>query len=100
VAIPHPLKNMLKKCGHDSIISTDYNEIKSAKKLILPGVGSFDEGIKNLHKSNLFDILHKKVIDEKVPILGICLGAQLFFQTSEERESKGLYLSHQKQLIE
>lgn len=84
------LLNMLKKLNIKSIISSDANEIGSADKLILPGVGSFDHGIHNLKKYELLHILNKRVIEEKTPILGICLGMQLFTKTSEEGVMQGL----------
>ena len=71
------LKNILKKIGHQAIISNDLNEIRNASKLILPGVGHFNEAMVNLHRLNLIEILNHKVLIEKTPILGICLGMQL-----------------------
>ncbi len=82
--------NMLKKIGVEAIISSDHDEIQNAEKLILPGVGSFDGGMKNLNDLNLTTILHNKVIKEKIPILGICLGMQLFAKKSEEGILEGL----------
>jgi len=73
-----------------SLISSDKNEIALAEKLILPGVGNFKNGITNLYNLDLIDILHKKVLEEKIPILGICLGMQLFSRFSEEGNSVGL----------
>ncbi len=58
--------------------------IMSADKLILPGVGSFAEGVLRLRNSGIGLALRKKVMDEKVPILGICLGMQLLASTGEE----------------
>lgn len=84
------VKNMLKKVGHKSIISSDINDIESAEKLILPGVGSFDYGMTQLKNYNLIEVLNKKVIIDKTPILGICLGMQLFSNSSEEGLKPGL----------
>lgn len=84
------IKNMLRKAGFDGIISSDANEIAKATKLILPGVGSFDHAVKNLRSSNFMDVLNKKVLQDKVPILGICLGMQLMTESSEEGSEKGL----------
>jgi glutamine amidotransferase len=83
------IANMLKKIGKNSVISSDYNIIKNAKKLILPGVGAFDNAIKNIHNLGLFDLLNEKVLVEKVPILGICLGIQLFTKRSDEGTLNG-----------
>ncbi|MEM9077491.1 MAG: imidazole glycerol phosphate synthase subunit HisH [Bacteroidota bacterium] len=83
------IKNMLKKIGHSSIISSEVEEIEKAGKVILPGVGSFDAAMMNIKRRNLFDVLNYKASDEKVPLLGICLGMQLLTNSSEEGEEKG-----------
>ncbi len=82
--------NMLKKIGEQSIISSDPEVISQAKKLILPGVGAFDQGMTNLNERGFLPILNRKVIEEGVPILGLCLGMQLFTQSSEEGKLPGL----------
>ncbi|MDP2388233.1 MAG: imidazole glycerol phosphate synthase subunit HisH [Bacteroidota bacterium] len=85
------VQNMLKKINvKDVIISGDIDVVSKAEKLILPGVGSFDAGMNNLLNSGLIDTLNKKVLEEKVPILGICLGMQLMTLRSEEGSKKGL----------
>lgn len=83
------IKNMLKKIGEQSIITSDPLEVQKAEKLILPGVGSFDNGVRNLKELGIWDILNQKVLEEKIPILGICLGAQIMTKGSEEGEEKG-----------
>jgi glutamine amidotransferase len=82
--------NMLKRIGIESSVSSNIEDIKKADKLILPGVGSFDEGIKNLEQLNLISVLSEKVIEGETPILGICLGMQLFSKKSEEGILEGL----------
>jgi len=84
------IQNMIKKIGSESIITSDISLIEKAEKFILPGVGKFDYGIEQLHKKNIIPILNQKVLIEKTPILGICLGLQLFTKHSEEGEKKGL----------
>lgn len=84
------VKNMIKKIGGDSIITSDSELIKDADKIILPGVGAFDNGMANLKNLGLIDLLNKKVIIDKTPVLGICLGMQLMTQSSEEGTLKGL----------
>jgi imidazole glycerol-phosphate synthase subunit HisH len=76
--------NMLKKVGQKSIISSKTSDIESAEKLILPGVGAFDLGMNQLLQMSVIDTLNKRVIKDKIPILGICLGLQLFANQSEE----------------
>lgn len=84
------IANMIKKVGYKCIITSDLEEIKKATKLILPGVGSFDNGMKNLEKLGMIEVLNQKVLIEKTPILGICLGMQLMTKSSEEGNLVGL----------
>lgn len=84
------IKNMLRKIGSDSVITSDHSIIQKAEKLILPGVGSFDQGMKNMQERKLIPLLNQKVLEEKIPVLGICLGMQLFTQKSEEGAFAGL----------
>jgi glutamine amidotransferase len=71
------------------VISSDLEVIKNASKLILPGVGHFANGMKNIKDYNLEDILNEKVLVEKIPILGICLGMQIMTKKSEEGDVAG-----------
>lgn len=84
------IQNMIKKIGGKAQITSDVAQIAAAEKLILPGVGAFDTGIHNLHERGIWDILNKKVLENKTPILGICLGMQLMTNCSEEGKLKGL----------
>lgn len=71
-------------------ISGDPEQVAEADKLILPGVGAFDQGMRNLHERGLTAALNHAVLDRRVPILGICLGVQLFTRRSEEGSQPGL----------
>ena len=84
------IQNMLKRIGVKSTISSSVNEIETAEKLILPGVGHYDYGMKNLKESGLIECLNKKVLVDKTPMLGICLGAQLLGNRSDEGVESGL----------
>jgi glutamine amidotransferase len=84
------IKNMLKKVGFESVISSDPEQIRKASKLILPGVGAFDNGMNNLHDLRIIPVLEEEVFEKKTPILGICLGMQLFTKKSEEGKMAGL----------
>ncbi len=84
------IENMLKKIGETTIVSKDPSMIKEAEKIILPGVGAFDYGMKNLNNLGITDILKKKVYEDNTPLLGICLGMQLLTQNSEEGILPGL----------
>jgi glutamine amidotransferase len=84
------IMNMLKKVGAKAISSSNIFDIEKAEKLILPGVGAFDSGMKNLSDWGLIPVLNRKVIENKTPILGICLGMQLLTKRSEEGNLAGL----------
>ena len=82
--------NMGRVAGHNIVISDDARQIAKASKLILPGVGSFDTAMTLLHKRDILRGLNHAVLERKIPILGICLGMQLFSRRSEEGELPGL----------
>jgi imidazole glycerol-phosphate synthase subunit HisH len=84
--------NMIRRMGGDATISSDRILISEATALILPGVGSFDNAIDKLHASNLVSIIKQRVLDDKIPFLGICLGMHLLFDSSEEGSLLGLGL--------
>lgn len=77
------VEKALVSLGEEVIVSRDSSEILSANKVILPGVGAFGDAMNNLDKYNLVDTI-KKVVDNKTPFLGICLGLQLLFKESDE----------------
>lgn len=83
--------NMIRKIGCNNVIaSSRIEDLKSAEKIVIPGVGAFDSGMNNLNHLGLIEILNYKVLEEKTPVLGICLGMQLFAMSSDEGENKGL----------
>ena len=71
--------------GKEVVVSRDVDEILSAKHVILPGVGAFGDAMEKLHKYGLVEVI-REVTDRKTPFLGICLGLQLLFESSEESE--------------
>lgn len=81
---------MIEVCGGNAEVVYTGEEILNAKKLVLPGVGHFDRGMTELKKRGLIVALTQRVINDKIPILGICLGMQLFCRNSEEGEENGL----------
>jgi imidazole glycerol phosphate synthase, glutamine amidotransferase subunit len=85
------IKNILDKIGIDCIISSETKDIIKAEKLILPGVGAFDHGMQNLNHLRLSEVIKNRVLDG-VPILGICLGAQMLGISSAEGDLPGLGL--------
>lgn len=70
----------------ESLISNDKAEIEKAKFILLPGVGSFKQGMENIKKAGLIDILNQEVQERKKPFLGICLGMQLIATKGTEPE--------------
>jgi len=84
------VKNMLKHIGVESEIISTPEELLKASKIILPGVGSWDNGVQKLQESGLLDVLNIRVLKDKIPVLGICLGMQLLLESSEEGTLLGL----------
>jgi glutamine amidotransferase len=84
------IQNMLKKIGVEAIVTANISDIESAEKLILPGVGSFDYGMQQLAERDYISVLNQKILNNKTPILGVCLGVQLFTKKSEEGNINGL----------
>lgn len=78
------VENALKKLNAEFVITSDKETIKQADKLILPGVGAFADCMKNLHENGLVEVLNEEVLIKKKPLLGICLGMQALFESSEE----------------
>lgn len=84
------IANIYHRLNIPYVITNNKEEIFKADKLILPGVGAFDEVMTQLNESGLRDILDKKVLEEKTPVIGICVGMQILAKTSEEGELAGL----------
>ena len=86
------VEKALQHLGRDCKITRNAKEILEADKVILPGVGAFADAMEKLQKYDLIDVIHQ-VVDKKTPFLGICLGLQLMFESSEEGPGvKGLGL--------
>lgn len=71
-------------------IVKEVSDFDGVTKIILPGVGSFDYAMRKIKEIKIIDILNRLVLFQKVPILGICVGMQIMFDSSEEGEMKGL----------
>ena len=84
------IMNILRKVGGQAVLSGDPRELAKASALVLPGVGHFDKGMEHLHSQGLVNVMNDKVMGQRTPILGICLGMQLFANGSEEGSSPGL----------
>jgi glutamine amidotransferase len=79
------VEKALLSIGEDAIVTRDRDEILSADKVILPGVGAFGDAMKKLGEYGLVDTIHEAV-DSGKPFLGICLGLQLLFRRSDESD--------------
>lgn len=82
--------NIYKKLNLHAFVANTEEEILQSEKLILPGVGAFDETMDKLVSSGLVGILNKQVLEKKVPVLGICVGMQVMAKRSDEGEKEGL----------
>ena len=77
------VEKALKTLGQDVVITRDAETILNADRVILPGVGAFGDAMGKLHDYNLVEVIYQ-VVEKKIPFLGICLGLQLMFESSEE----------------
>jgi imidazole glycerol-phosphate synthase subunit HisH len=85
----HAIANIYKKLNIPYIITHEIEELKKAEKLILPGVGDFDETMLHLTQLGIKDVLNDLVLNKKVPILGVCVGMQILGNSSQEGQQKG-----------
>lgn len=77
------VEKALKTLGQEVVVTRDSEVLLNAEKVILPGVGSFGDAMEKLHEYGLVEII-KKIVEKRTPFLGICLGLQLLFESSEE----------------
>ncbi len=87
----HSVEKAFNRLNQSVVIVNKPADLENCTALILPGVGAFDPAMENLAKTKLIPYINNWVIDGK-PLLGICLGLQLLFESSEEGSSKGLGL--------
>jgi glutamine amidotransferase len=71
-------------------IASSPDELRSAEKILLPGVGAFDQAMNELERSGMRRALDRRVLEDRLPVLGICVGMQLLARSSEEGEAAGL----------
>ena len=79
----HSVAKAIEICGVKPLITSKRNEISSADKILLPGVGAFDDAMQELNKLGLVSLILEQVSSKK-PFLGICLGMQLLLESSQE----------------
>ena len=77
------VEKALQYLGEEAVITRDREEILNSDKVILPGVGAFGDAMEKLHQYGLVDTI-QEVVDRRIPFLGICLGLQLMFESSDE----------------
>lgn len=90
------VEKALLSLGEEAVITRDAEVILSADGVILPGVGAFGDAMEKLHAYGLVDVI-RECVDRQIPFLGICLGLQLMFESSEESPGvEGLHLLNGK----
>lgn len=82
--------NIFKQLGIAAKKVSSVNEVRHATKLILPGVGAFDDAMERLNNSGMRDALDESVLVKNIPIIGICVGMQMLGEKSDEGSSSGL----------
>lgn len=86
----HSVRKAMERMGADTLVTNKPEDIRSALKLVLPGVGAFDDAMQEMDRMGLTAVI-KEAIKKKKPLLGICLGMQLLFERSREaKAAKGL----------
>ena len=84
------VQNKFRRLGVDCRISADRHDLASADALVLPGVGHYGRAMDKLRRLDVLALLHERVLGERVPVMGICLGMQLLTEGSEEGHAEGL----------
>lgn len=84
------VKNIYKKLKIDCEFISSPRELQDVSKIILPGVGAFDEAMTHLNKSKMRDVLDELVLEKKIPVCGICVGMQIMALRSDEGKVDGL----------
>ena len=82
--------NYFKRSNIKCCLAQQAKDLEEAKKIILPGVGSFDGAMKKFNESGMRDVVESKIFEDNCPILGVCVGMQIMFECSEEGDLEGL----------
>lgn len=77
------VQKAFEKCGHQAIVTSDAGQVQQAEKVVLPGVGAFGACMENLEKFGLISTI-RKIVEDRKPLLGICMGLQVLFEEGEE----------------
>ncbi|WP_311243177.1 imidazole glycerol phosphate synthase subunit HisH [Microbacterium sp. WCS2018Hpa-23] len=86
------LRNALSKVGKTAEVTGDPDAIREARRIILPGVGSFDHAVERLRSTGLSEAIESAARERGIPVAGVCLGMQLIMDGSEEGDLPGLGL--------
>lgn len=78
------LMNAFEYIGEDATVTADFDELEAADRLVLPGVGAFGDAMKSIDAKGLRPVLNRLALEMKKPVLGVCLGMQLFARVSHE----------------
>lgn len=84
------IKNIYKRLKVDCKFAAKPEDMEGVEKIILPGVGAFDEAISQLNTSGMREVLDELVLEDKVPVLGVCVGMQIMALNSDEGQLQGL----------
>lgn len=84
------VQNMFRKAGANAVITDKPKDLRNAQKLLLPGMGHFDNCMIRFNESGLRPVVESLVHEKKIPVLGICVGLQMFMESSEEGVQPGL----------
>ena len=83
------IRKVLRKGGADVEVAGTAEALARADRIILPGVGAFDDAMQRLHATGLVSLLQQRVLEDRIPVLGICLGMQMLTRGSHEGERPG-----------
>ena len=84
------IKNIYKKLKIECVFASEPGDLEGTTKIILPGVGAFDEAMTQLSRSGMREILDMMVLEQNIPVLGICVGMQIMAKSSDEGKLEGL----------
>lgn len=84
------IQNMFKKVGASARVIETVRDVNEARALVIPGVGKFDNAMRQIESMRLHGALEEAALCRRIPILGICLGMQLMTRSSEEGQLPGL----------
>ena len=84
------IENIFRRVGLPAVLSSAAADVESADKIILPGVGHFDYCMTRLQDAPFWSVLQQRVLVDRVPLLGLCVGCQMLMESSEEGLAKGL----------